>query len=168
MLLNGKNIALLGILLAINQVFLYLASIIESNTLIFLFAAALILGVVVVETEIRSSWVFFITSCLLAFFIVPSKLDIAIYVMILGPYSIIKELIERYFYTKNAKGLEVVSKLLILNLLAIPSYFIVRYILPLQLNLWMIIIGEVLLLCYDYVFGYFIHYYIKHIRTKIK
>ncbi|WP_105619975.1 hypothetical protein [Vallitalea okinawensis] len=168
MLLNGKNIALLGILLAINQVFLYLASIIESNTLIFLFAAALIIGVVVVETEIRSSWMFFITSCLLAFFLVPNKFDIAIYIMILGPYSILKELIERHCFTKNTKGLEIGIKLVTLNLLAILSYFIMRYMLPLQLNIWLIIIGEVLLLCYDYVFGYFIHYYIKHIRNRIK
>jgi len=49
MLLKSKDIAYLGILLGLNQLFIILSSVIETNTIILFAAAALIVGIVIVE-----------------------------------------------------------------------------------------------------------------------
>jgi len=60
MLLKSKEMAYLGVLLGLNQLFIILSSVIETNT-IFLFAvSALIVGIVVVEFLEGKAELFFI------------------------------------------------------------------------------------------------------------
>lgn len=160
--------ALLGMLLALNIIALYGGSIIESNTLLFNFIAALILGVAVVESGKKGGLIFYISSVILAFVVVPNKVDLATYAILLGPYGLLKEVIEGYFFKKPNRVLEVVIKLFILNVLGVIAYTIMIQFLMIPMNIWLILGAQVLFFIYDYAFGYFIHIYIRQIKPRLR
>ncbi len=88
MLLNqGRNqgpsksrvIALLGLLLAVNQLFIILAAVLDISSLTFLAAAAMMIGIAVLETGLAYGAAFFAASCLLGLILCPNPLYILSY-----------------------------------------------------------------------------------------
>jgi hypothetical protein len=165
MLLKSKDIAYLGILLGLNQLFIILSSVIETNTIILFAAAALIVGIVIVEFGGKSGIAFYIASCILGFFLTFNKIEIITYILFFGLYSIIKHVLE--VKTKN-KTILYSGKFLFFNTAIVSLYFIVKIFISFELSWWMILAAQVLFIIYDYAFTIFITSYINNIRPKIK
>lgn len=169
MLLKSKKIAYLGVLLALNQVFIFLSSIIKTNTLALFSIAALMVGIVIVEFGVKSGALFYIASSILGFFLTTSQLEVVTYILFFGLYSIVKYAVEKVaFQMKQARLIEMSIKLLFFNLAAGSIYFILRGIVNIQLYWWLIVIAEIAFIAYDYAFSILINYYIRKIQPKIK
>jgi len=165
MLLKSKEMAYLGVLLGLNQLFIILSSIIETNTVILFAGAALIVGIVIVEFGGKSGAVFYLASCMLGFFLTFNKVEIITYIMFFGLYSIVKHFIEIKFSNKKTA---IASKYIFFNLSLAVMFFTVRLFISLKFYWWMIMGAQVLFLVYDYAFTIFINYYMKTIKPKIK
>lgn len=165
MLLKSKDIAYLGVLLGINQLFIILSSVIETNTIILFAAAALIIGIVIVEFGVKSGVVFYVASCILGFFLTFNKIEMITYIIFFGLYSIIKSIIECKIDKKVTSW---IIKIICFNLLIVILYFTIKAFIVLKLYWWMIVLAQVLFLVYDYAFTVFINYYINIIRPKLK
>ena len=165
MLLKSKDIAYLGVLLGLNQLFIILSSVIETNTIILFAAAALIVGVVIVEFGGKSGIVFYIASCILGFFLTFNKVELITYIIFFGFYSIIKHVLE---VRLNNKYMLYATKFLYFNLALITMYLVVKLLILFDLKWWMILVAQIMFIIYDYAFTIFINSYINNIRPKIK
>lgn len=165
MLLKSKDIAYLGVLLGLNQLFIILSSVIETNTIILFAAAALIVGVVIVEFGGKSGIVFYIASCILGFFLTFNKVELITYIIFFGLYSIIKHVLE---VGLNNKYMLYAAKLLYFNLALITMYLVVKLFILFEFKWWMILAAQIMFILYDYAFTIFINSYINNIRPKIK
>ncbi len=164
MLLKSK-IAYLGVLLGLNQIFIILSSVIETNTIILFAAAALLVGVVIVEFGAKSGILFYIASCLLGFFLSFNKFEFVTYIVFFGLYSYIKHLLEMKVVNKSTLFL---TKLIFFNFALIIMYFVIKLFIAIKLTWWMILAGQILFIIYDYAFTIFINYYINNIKPKIR
>ncbi len=164
MLLKSK-IAYLGVLLGLNQLFIILSSVIETNTIILFAAAALLVGVVIVEFGGKSGLLFYIASCLLGFFLSFNKFEFVTYVAFFGLYSYVKHLFETKILNKTAL---IFAKILFFNIALFVMYTAIRAFIPFKLTWWMILAGQILFIIYDYAFSMFINYYITIIKPKLK
>lgn len=165
MLLKSNDIAYLGVLLGLNQLFIILSSVIETNTIILFAAAALIVGVVIVEFGGKSGIVFYIASCILGFFLTFNKIEIITYILFFGLYSIVKHILETKI---NKKMILYVVKFSYFNIALIAMYFAVKLFIPFKLVWWMILAAQALFLIYDYAFAIFITSYANNIKPKLK
>jgi len=165
MLLKGGDVAYLGVLLGLNQLFIILSSAIETNTIILLAGAALVVGIVIVEFGSKSGAVFYIASCILGFMLTFNKIEFVTYILFFGLYSIVKHILES---KPDNTVLVYAAKLVFFNMSLAAMYFMVKLLIPLQLAWWMIAAAQLLFIIYDYAFAIFITIYITHIRTKIR
>lgn len=165
MLLKSKETAYLGVLLGLNQLFIILSSIIETNTIIAFAGAALIVGIVVVEFGGKSGAVFYLASCVLGFFLTFNKVEIITYIIFFGLYSLAKHVIEIKLLNKKT---QIAAKFIFFNLSLAAMYFAVRLLITLKLYWWMILGAQVMFIVYDYAFTIMINYYINTIKPKLK
>jgi hypothetical protein len=164
MLLKSKGVAYLGVLLALNQLFIILSSVIETNTIILMAAAALIVGVVVVEFGGKTGIIFYMASCISGFFLTFNKVEIITYICFFGIYSIIKHYIETKILNKY---ISYAMKIAAFNISLLFMYIIVKLFINLPLQWWLILAAQVLFIIYDYAFTIFINQYINSIKPKI-
>ena len=165
MLLKSKDVAYLGVLLGLNQLFIILSSVIETNTIILMAAAALIVGVVVVEFGGKTGIIFYMASCISGFFLTFNKVEIITYICFFGIYSIIKHYIETKILNKY---ISYALKIASFNISLLLMYFIVKLFINLPLQWWMILSAQVLFIIYDYAFTIFINQYMNSIKPKLK
>lgn len=165
MLLKSKDVAYLGVLLGLNQLFIILSSIIETNTVILFAAAALVVGIIIVEFGSKSGILFYIASCILGSFLTFNKIEFITYILFFGLYSIVKHLLEIRI---NNKTLLYSMKFLYFNMALIAMYFTVRLFIPFELQWWLILGAQILFIIYDYAFMLFITSYIKNIKPRLK
>lgn len=164
-MLLKSNIAYLGVLLGLNQLFIILSSVIKTNTIILMAAAALVIGVVIIEFGHKAGIIFYIASCILGFFLSFSKIELIVYICFFGLYSIVKHFIEiKVLNTYISYGL----KTLFFNFALSLIYFIVKVFIVLNIVWWMILAAQILFFIYDYAFTIFINYYITTIKPKLK
>ena len=169
MLLKGKEVAYLGILLALNLIFIVLASVIKTNTLVLFAIAALVVSIVVVEFGVKRGVLFYVASCIMGYFLTFDKIEIISYILFFGLYSIVKYLIEKVSMEKKLNiVVEFVLKYVFFNIVAIILYFLLREFILIK-ALWILIVAaEVGFIVYDYAFTGFINFYIFKIKPKIK
>ena len=165
MLLKSKEMAYLGVLLGLNQLFIILSSVIETNTIILMAAAALVVGVVIVEFRGKAGILFYIASCMLGFLLTFNKIEIITYICFFGLYSIIKHYIEINILNQY---ISYGVKIGFFNISLLAMYLIVRLFIALTLTWWMILAAQVLFIIYDYAFTIFINVYMNSIRPKLK
>lgn len=165
MLLKSKETAYLGVLLGLNQLFIILSSIIETNTIIAFAGAALIVGIVVVEFGGKSGAIFYLASCVLGFFLTFNKVEIITYIIFFGLYSLVKHIIEIKLLSKKT---QIAVKYIFFNISLAAMFFAVKLLITLKLYWWMILGAQVLFIVYDYAFTMMINYYINTIKPKLK
>lgn len=168
MLLKKTPIAYLGTLLAINQIFIMLAGMFETNTIFLFSIAALVIGIVIIEFDIKRGFLFYIASIILGMILIPNKVKIVSYIVFFGLYSIIKYIIEKYGYKKTINiVLEFILKIIFFNVVIIVGYYINTLFITFELKWWMFIVAQPLFIVYDYAYGLFCNYYIKSISPII-
>jgi hypothetical protein len=171
MLLKSKQIAYLGMLLAINQIILLSSIIFTTNTLVIYALAALTVGIVIIEFKLNLGVTFYIASSLLAWILVPDKIQIITYIGFFGLYSIVKYLIESFINRKNLSVIiEFILKIVFFNLELTIYYFIMKefIVMPISVTWYIIVLAEAFFVAYDYFLGYFLHVYVNKVKPKLK
>ena len=122
--IRTKKIALLGILLSINQMLLILSSFIELSTFFILALAAYLVGVAVQEAGYKLGSAFFAASILLGFILTPNKLYWLTYIGF-STYIECSEGIREFLirHPRYQKCL-IPAKYIIFNLMYLPLLFL--------------------------------------------
>ncbi|HZJ58162.1 MAG TPA: hypothetical protein VFD89_08000 [Clostridia bacterium] len=103
---RSKMVALGGILSALCVICLYLAVYLPTNRLFFYSLASIFVSFIVMESGIKSGWLFYIATSILSMLIIPNKIGIIPYLVFFGIYGIIKYYIE----SVNIIPIEIVLK----------------------------------------------------------
>lgn len=160
---KAKQVAFLGLLAAVVSILIILASVIETNTLFLMAAAAFLVGVSIREYGIRIGFGFFVACILLGFLLSPNKLYVLTYtgfsIYILWD-EVAYTVLARAFFQKYRKLLLFVSKFLLFNLLYLPVLFLFPKIifageLSMQIMILLIVAGQVGWIIYDKAYEYF-------------
>jgi len=160
---KAKQVAFLGLLAAVVSIFIILASVIGTNTLFLLAAAAFFVGVAIREFGIRIGFGFFVACILLGLLLSPNKLYVLTY-MGLSCYVLWSEaayyILARERFQKSRKILFPLLKFLFFNLLYISMLFFLPKIIftgSLSVPVWigLIIAGQFGWFIYDKAYEYF-------------
>lgn len=124
---NGKKMAMTGLLLAITEVLIILSGILEFNTLFLLGAASFGVGIVIREFGLTLGGAFYLASVILGFLLAPNKLYCITYgamgLYILGAEFAYSRL-GKMNGIRNRKPLYWVLKYIIFNLMYLPMLFL--------------------------------------------
>ena len=171
---TGKMV-LSGVLAAIVVIVIYVENILPVNKLSLYTLSSFLISIVIIEAGIRSGFLFYITTSLLIFMIVPDKFSVVPYMMFFGIYGIFKYFIEKI----NKTAVEMIVKYIVFNVLffsicfamilfglanGIGDFITEKIFLPdMKIPLiFFIIILQILFFVYDYVYSKFIIYYVRY------
>ena len=179
--MKAKDIALGGILVALTTIVLYATSILPISTLAILTIASA-LPVCIIRSNIQTSIFVYISSSLIAFFLVPINISF-LYFVFFGVYGIIKYFIERI----RKEKLEIVLKVVFFNIAFIIGFIIMQNVLGINIIaglevlmsrffdtsartiasiiLW--IVAQPIFLIYDYAMTMIITFYMERIHKNI-
>ena len=169
-----KRLALSSILMAISVVMLFIGSIWPVRIAMSVIASA-ITTVAVIECGHKYAWLTYIGTSIISFLLIPNKLIVYGYILLLGFYPIIKLYIERI----NKLIPEWIIKLIVFNIVLVISYFALKYFLLPSLdvelvmfifkNLALIVAAlEVVFAVYDLALSYIIGFYHQRLRRNIR
>ena len=180
--MKAKDIALGGILVALTTIVLYATSILPISTLAILTIASALIPVCIIRSNIQTSIFVYISSSLIAFFLVPINISF-LYFVFFGVYGIIKYFIERI----RKEKLEIVLKVVFFNIAFIIGFIIMQNVLGINIIaglevlmsrffdtsartiatiiLW--IVAQPIFLIYDYAMTMIITFYMERINKNI-
>ena len=180
--MKAKDIALGGILFALTTIVLYATSILPISTLAILTIASALIPVCIIRSNIQTSIFVYISSSLIAFFLVPINISF-LYFVFFGVYGIIKYFIERI----RKEKLEIVLKVVFFNIAFIIGFIIMQNVLGINIIaglevlmsrffdtsartiatiiLW--IVAQPIFLIYDYAMTMIITFYMERIHKNI-
>ena len=159
---KAKQMAFGGGLLAVSVVCMALGSIIETNTLFLLAAAAFFVGIVIREFGLRTGLAFYLATVLLGFLIAPNKFYVVTFAAmafyILGIEAVWMWLAKRT-QMKNRMMWYRIAKYVIFNLVFLPCLFGMRSFLfqtavSNRMLLWTALAGQIAILIYDKAYQY--------------
>jgi hypothetical protein len=167
---SSKSLALGGILTALTVLSVFFADIMPANTLSLYALSSFFVAIVLIETGVKVSWIFYFATSLLSFIIVPDKTMITPFISFFGVYGIIKHYLEKY----TKKVVEYILKYLFFNANVVLAYFLIRVLFETRTlfkgaPLWVVFAAlQVIFLVYDYIYTLFIQYYMSRIRKSLK
>jgi hypothetical protein len=167
--MKSNRIAKGGIFTALSLILLYLSSILPTNKLFMLIIASCIIPLSIMITGIKNTIVVYSAVSLLSFFIIPSKIISAVYILIFGSYGFVKYFIEKL---RNVP-LEIILKLLYFNIASViilAIYKLLFFKIPnININIYLVILAiEIAFVIYDYALTSFISYANKNLLKKLK
>ncbi|MBQ7916248.1 MAG: hypothetical protein IJ315_05620 [Firmicutes bacterium] len=128
MLLNARQVAYLGVLLAVCEVCLYMSAVLEINTLALLFVAACCVGISCILTTPVKGGIFLVAAILLGYLILPNKLYLITFAG-LGVYILILEGVQPRMLLKWPVWIIWGIKLAVFNVVYVPLLIFVPQIL---------------------------------------
>ncbi|MGL4874475.1 MAG: hypothetical protein ACRC30_07495 [Clostridium sp.] len=157
-----------GILIALTLVVLYLAQLIQINTLTLLTIASLFVPVALIRCSLKTACTVYVGASILSLLLI--NLEVALmYTTFFGLYGIIKYLAEK---KRHHKPTEILIKFAFFNISIFVYYFIFTSILgpvitefPLYI---LLILCEVVFLVYDYGLTLLIAFYMQKIHKRLK
>ena len=126
--MKARDIALGGILVALTTIVLYATSILPISTLAILTIASALIPVCIIRSNIQTSIFVYISSSLIAFFLVPINISF-LYFIFFGVYGIVKYFIERI----RKEKLEILFKIVFFNISFIIGFIIMQNILDINI-----------------------------------
>jgi Na+/phosphate symporter len=167
--LNAKKVALTGILGALTVICVLFAAILPTNRLSLYAVSSFFISAVIIESGLKTGWLFFGATSLLSLIVVPEKIGVVPYVIFFGVYGLVK------FYIEKLKKLpaEVALKLLYFNVCLAIALILLRqlfsYALTVKIPWWLIIVLlEIVFFIYDVVYTLFINYYREKLKPKLR
>ena len=169
MLLNGvgKRVAFGGIFVALSLLLLIIASVFPFCRLVFVFCASAIVGLSVINYDIKFSFVQYLACAVLAVLFVPNKSIAMLYALVVGNYPIVKMYLDRIKY----KLLCYILKLVIFNLYMVLSYSVATTVLKIDFDivyplglLWVAML--IAFYVYDYIYSVFMHRTMLYVLKK--
>lgn len=161
--INGKKMAVSGLLLALTEILIILSGILEFNTLFLLGAASFSIGIIIREYGIRIGAAFYAASVLLALILAPNKLYCITFAA-LGIYLLLIEFIFQMLMKRNLESYPKktfwICKYVIFNLIYLPVLFLFPKILFVKtpderLIVIAVVFGQIVLFLYDKAYDYF-------------
>ncbi len=158
-----KQLAFLGLLAAVVSLIIVLASVLETNTLFLLAAAAYLVGIAIRECGLRLGFGFFVACILLGFLVSPNKLYVLTYLGF-SLYIVWDEALYRVLsgarFQRCRRAVFFFAKLLFFNLLYIPVLFLfpqVLFVKTLSMQVLLILLagGQLGWWIYDKAYFYF-------------
>ena len=123
---KAKQIAFGGLLLAVTVVCMALGSVIETNTLFLLAAAAFFVGIVIREFGLRTGVAFYLAAVLLGFLVTPNKFYVITFAA-MGFYILGIEAVWMFLAKRpqmgHRMGIYWFAKYVIFNLVYLPCLF---------------------------------------------
>lgn len=165
MLLTSRRIAILGLMTAVSVILISLSGIVESNSLFFLVAASMIVGIGLRITHIYLGGGLFAASLILSLILAPNKFYCLTY-SFLSIYLIGTEVMFEWIAKKDGilrkKQVLTVAKIIWFNLLYIPILLFLPGLMfndiTQELPLWYkgaaLVVGQVFLLIFEYANRY--------------
>ncbi len=160
MLLNSKSkrVAFGGIGCALSLLFLIIASTFPFCRLVFVFASSYIVGLTILNYDIKSALIHYLAVAILSVFIVPAKQYAFLYAVVVGNYPVLRYCIERI---KN-RYICFAVKFVIYNIYVFICYKLATSVLgisfdmeyPLEI-LWVAMV--LAMFVYDYIYNVFMH-----------
>ncbi|NTV89903.1 MAG: hypothetical protein HGA22_06020 [Clostridiales bacterium] len=165
---SAKKIALGGILGALVLICLFFAVTLPTSRISLYALASFFVSVIIIEAGISTGWLFYVSTGLLSFVILPDKVGIIPYLVFFGLYGIVKYYIEKL----DSIILEYVLKLVYFNACLVAAIFLIRnfFVTDITVNLpwWIVIVLlEVVFVIYDYVYTLFVAYFREKIKPKL-
>ncbi|MEF9945425.1 MAG: hypothetical protein RR869_00155 [Lachnospiraceae bacterium] len=160
---DGKKIAVAGLLLALTEIFLIASSVLEFNTLFLLGIASFAVGIMIREYGIKLGAAFYVASILLGFILAPNKLYCVTFGA-MGAYILAVEMAwEKIGKSKcrlSKKALFWMAKYFVFNLLYLPILLVFpKLLFAGKLSTKMVVImalgGQLVLFIYDKAYEYF-------------
>ncbi len=158
-----------GILAALAVITLFIATILPTSRISLYALSSFFVSIVIIHHGIRSGWMFYMATCLLAFLVVQIKIRLLPYVVFFGIYGIVKYYIERL----NNIILEYVFKLLYFNTCLIVSVLVYKELflgnITVEFPWWILAVAlQLVFVVYDYIYTRFIQYYNYKLRPALK
>lgn len=157
-----------GVCLALTVISVYAASIVPGVELTLLAVSSLFTAIVLMESGVGSSVLFYCAAMLLGLIIVPNKLSVIPYGFFFGYYGILKYYIEKL----HGGLLQTVVKLLFfaglmcVGLLGFRELFTDSIHIPDMPVALLIIAGILMLFLYDFIYSCLINFYVRRIQRK--
>ncbi|NMB95310.1 MAG: hypothetical protein GYA02_01660 [Clostridiaceae bacterium] len=165
---NTKKIALIGILGALTIISLLLAVVLPTTKLSFYCLSSFFISVIIIEYKVSAGWMFFVTTNLLAYLVIPDKLAVIPYTAFFSIYGIVK------YYSEKAKSilLEFIIKYAFFNICLTLGILLAREflqgIVDIKYSLWLVVIMlQIVFFIYDYAYTMVIRYYKNRLRKFI-
>lgn len=164
---NTKKIAIIGMLGTLTVISLLFAVILPTTKLSLYCLSSFFISVIIFEYRISAGWLFFVTTNLLAYIVIPDKLAVIPYTAFFSLYGIVK------YYAEKVKNIVVeflikyifFNACLILALYLTKELFLYQSTTDLKYPLWiMVIILQIVFFIYDYVYTMVINYYRNKLR----
>ena len=160
--LKAKKAAFGGLLLAMTVIFMFLGSVIETNTLFLLAAASFFVGVVFREFGQMTGLAFYLSAVLLGVLLAPNKLYVVTFAG-MGFYiwgrEVIWKILERSVRAERKMQLYRLGKILLFNVLYLPLMLgFGELFLGREISGWLryssILAGQVIFVVYDKAYDY--------------
>ena len=160
MLLNtkSKRVAFGGIGCALSLLFLVIASTFPFCRLVFVFASSYIVGLTILNYDVKSALIHYLAVAILSAFIVPAKQYTVLYIFVVGNYPVVKYYIDRI----KSRYVSFVVKLTVYNIYVYVCYKLALSVLGISFDLeyplemlWAAMI--LAMYVYDYIYNVFMH-----------
>lgn len=163
-----RKLAFGAVFCALSVLCVFLASILPVNRISLYALASFFTSIIVIESGIKSSFVFYTAVTLLAFIAVPDKTAVVPYVSFFGLYGMAKYYIEKI----NKTIPELIIKYAFFNANLLLAIFFAVNILSLMVKpgiaIYLLVIGlEIAFIIYDYVYTLFINYYNSTLKALL-
>ncbi len=163
---STKTISLCGIFLVFTLLFLFLAGSITNIQMISYCLSSIFVIIILEESNLQASIAFYVASSLLSLLVLPNKLAIIPYILFFGHYGI-----WYYWYTKaKNKYLVHAVNYLVANISIFTIYFTCKELfvsLKIPSFILFILVVEVFIFLFDYMYGRCLYYYRRDVKSKI-
>ncbi|MBP1737341.1 MAG: hypothetical protein H6Q60_1222 [Oscillospiraceae bacterium] len=169
---TARRAALVGVMTALSLILLWLSAILPTGRWGLIAAAGLLPAAVIISSGLSGGFFCWLATGLLAFVLLPDKMNMLLYLLFFGVYPMIKFLLERM----RKLPLELLCKLIFFNLVLTLFWFVFRELflpaLPQMLQLaWAAYVaGNAAFLVYDYGFtkliGFYMARFAPHLRKR--
>lgn len=166
-----KKLILGAMVTALSVLCVYAAGILPTLRVASYFLSSLFVYVLVSENAYGSAIIAFVASCAVSFFLLPDKLAILPYALLVGHYGIFKTLIDRKVKDKFVK---LSVKLIYCNAFLLAGLFLIAFVFEIRLDaisalpIWLLVlIAEALLVLFDLLYTFCQHFYDTKLRRSM-
>ncbi|MFO7635999.1 MAG: hypothetical protein R6W96_01660 [Clostridia bacterium] len=165
---DSKKLAYSGILLALLIILLLIRTMLPVNRLSLYVFSSFILGIVLIETNLRYALLFYVSSVLLTLFLPVDKLSLFLFYTFFGVYGIVKHLLEKI----RSKFLVLLAKILYFLLIFLANYLFAYAFIPFVSTLdfplfFIILLATTAFIGYDFIYSLIAVFYMNRISKII-
>ena len=163
-----RNTAISGLFMAIGLGLIYGGSVISNLALTFYGIAGFLIGMIIVEKDIKAGVVLYMGTSILALALVPNKIALIPYITVFGTYGFVKLLIEKIHNGLFQLGCKIIFFLVVgyITLFIYREIFFSNIKLPGYSNYILLLGGVITGVIYDYLYTLALYFYRGRIRRE--